>query len=150
MTGSLVPSFFFNEKSVTANIYMDMLELYVVPQLSDLQPTVIFQQDGAPPHWGLIVRELLDNTFPNRWIGRDGPTPWPPRSPDITPLDFFLWGYVKDRVYATHVPDLNTLRRRITDAVASITQEMLHNVWREVEYRLDVLRVTRGAHVEVH
>ena len=70
--------------------------------------------------------------------------------PRHNPVDFFVWGYVKDRVYATHVPDLNTLRRRITDAVASITQEILHNVWREVEYRLDVLRVTRGAHVEVH
>ena len=37
---------------------------------------------------------ILDATFPNRWIRRDGPTPWPPRSPDITPLDFFIWRYV--------------------------------------------------------
>jgi hypothetical protein len=44
----------------------------------------------------------LDATFPNRSVGRDGPTPWPPRSPDITPLDFFLWGYVKDKVYSTY------------------------------------------------
>ena len=50
----------------------------------------IFQQDGAPPHCGSHVRRILDATFPNRWIERDGPTPWPPRSPDITPLDFFL------------------------------------------------------------
>ena len=35
---------------------------------------------------------FLDATFPNRWIGRDGPTPWPPRSPDITPLDIFFYG----------------------------------------------------------
>ena len=45
----------------------------------------IFQQDGAPPHWGSHVRRFLDATFPGRWIGRDGPTPWPPRSPDIIP-----------------------------------------------------------------
>lgn len=38
-------------------------------------------------------------TFPDWWIGRDGPINWPPRSPDISPLDFFLWGYVKDIVY---------------------------------------------------
>ena len=70
-----------------------MLELNVAPQLGEFQPWIIFQQDGAPPHWGSHVRRLLDVTFPNRRIGRDGPTPWPPQSPDITPpLDFFLWG----------------------------------------------------------
>ena len=45
---------------------------------------VISQQDGAPPHWGSHVRRFWDETFPNRWNGRDGPTSWPPRSPDIT------------------------------------------------------------------
>ena len=52
---------------------------------------------------------------------RDGPTPWPPRSPDITPLDFFLWGYVKDKVFSTPVPDITNLKGRITDAFATIT-----------------------------
>jgi hypothetical protein len=78
-----------------------MLELYAVPRLlEDMQPHVFFQQDGATPHWALNVREFLNEKFPNRWIGRGGPIPWPPRSPDITPMDFFLWGYVKDRVFA--------------------------------------------------
>jgi len=71
-----------------------MLELYVVPQLEEFQPWIIFQKDDAPPHWGSDVRRFLDATFPNRWIRRDGPTPWPPRSPDICSLDFVLWGYV--------------------------------------------------------
>jgi len=73
--------------------YLDMLELYVAPQLEEFQQWIIFQQDGAPPHWSSDVRRFLDAIFPNRWIGRDVPTPWPPRSPDIAPLDFFLWGY---------------------------------------------------------
>ena len=72
--------------------HLVMLELYVAPQLEEFKPWIIFQQDGAPPHWGSDVRRFLDAAFLNRWIGRDGPTPWPPRSPDITPLDFFLWG----------------------------------------------------------
>jgi len=62
-----------------------------------------------------------DAAFPNRWIGRDGPTPWPPRSPDITPLTSFLWGYVKDKVFSTPVPDITNLKARITDAFATIT-----------------------------
>ena len=54
------------------------------PQFEQYQPQVIFQQDRAPPHWGLAVRQLLNDTFPERWIGRDGLIPWSPRSPDIT------------------------------------------------------------------
>jgi len=97
------------------------------------------------------VRRFLDATFPNRWTGRDGPTPWPPRSPDITPLDFFLWGYVKDKVFSTPFPDITNLKAtRITDAFAAITEHMLENTWRETDYRLDVLRATKEEHVEVY
>ena len=48
---------------------------YAIPQLQEFQPWVLFEQDGAPPHWELIVRTFLDETFPNRWIDRDGPSP---------------------------------------------------------------------------
>jgi len=92
----------------------------------------------------------LDATFPNRWIGRDGPTTWPPRSPDITPLDYFLWRYVKDKVFSTPVSDITNLKARITDAFATITEDTLANTWRETEYQLDVLRATKAAHVEVY
>ena len=127
-----------------------MLELHVAPQLEEFQPWIIFQQDGAPPHWGSHVRRFLDAAFRNRLIGRDGPTSWPPRSPDITPLDFFLWGYFKDKVCSTPVPDITNLKARIRDAFATITEDMLGNTWREIDYRLDVLCATKGAHVEVY
>ncbi|GBM49030.1 hypothetical protein AVEN_153546-1 [Araneus ventricosus] len=94
-----------------------MLEMYAVPQMQQHQPDVIFQQDGTPPHWGMIVRDFLDENFPDRWCGRGGPIPWPPRSPDITPLDFFLWGFVKNIVYKTPVPSLDELKRRIVTAI---------------------------------
>jgi len=53
----------------------NMLELYVAHQLEEFQLWIIFQQDGAPPHWGSHVRRFFwgDAIFPNRWIGRDGP-----------------------------------------------------------------------------
>ena len=122
-----------------------MLKLYVAPQLEEFQPWIIYQKDGAPPHWGSHARRFLDAIFPNRWIVRVGPTPWPPQSPDITPLDFFLWGYVKDKVFSTPVPDITNLKARITHAFARITEDMLENTWRETDYR-----ATKGAHVEVY
>ena len=93
---------------------------------------------------------FLDATFPNRWIGRNGPTPWPPRSPDITSLDYFLCGYVKDKVFSITVPDITNFKARITDGIATVIEDMLENTWRETDCRLDVLRATKGAHVEVY
>ena len=66
------------------------------------------------------------------------------------PLDFFLWGYVKDNVFSTPVPDITNLKSRIANTFVTITEDMLENTWRETDYRLDVLRATRGAHVEVY
>ncbi|KAJ4448741.1 hypothetical protein ANN_00132 [Periplaneta americana] len=57
--------------------------------------------------------QYLDRRFPDRWIGRGGPIAWPPRSPDLNPLDFYLWGHLKLLVYSSPVPDLESLRNRI-------------------------------------
>jgi len=66
------------------------------------------------------------------------------------PFDFFLWRYVKDKVFSTPVPDITNLKARITDDFATIIEDMLENTWKEIDYRLDVLRATEGAHVEVY
>ncbi|KFM70764.1 hypothetical protein X975_05074, partial [Stegodyphus mimosarum] len=95
MHDGVIGPFFFTEKTVSSVVYLDMLENFIFPQLEELQAHVFLQQDGAPPHWGTIVRSSLKDHFTGRLIGRGGPIPWPPRSPDITPLDFFLWGFVK-------------------------------------------------------
>ncbi|KFM63304.1 Transposable element Tcb1 transposase, partial [Stegodyphus mimosarum] len=102
-----------------------MLENFVFPQLEELQPHVFLQQDGAPPHWGTIVRSSLNDHFTGRRIGRGGPIPWPPRSPDITPLNFFLWGFVKDNVYRRRVSNMDDLKARMTTAIASVDADML-------------------------
>ena len=68
MHNRVIGSFFFCERTITANIYLDKLDLYVAPQLNDLQSLVIFQQDGVPPHLGLDVRKFLDDTFPDIWL----------------------------------------------------------------------------------
>jgi hypothetical protein len=73
-----------------------MLEKFDYPQLQELQPAVFFQQDSAPPRWSLTVHASLNQNFPNCWIGYVGAISWPARSLDITPYDFFLFGYVKD------------------------------------------------------
>ena len=85
----LIGPFFFDENTIRQANFLHMLENYAYPLLITRQPGVMFQLDGAPAHWGLNVRAFLNAAFPQRWIGRDGPTPWYPRSVDINPLDTF-------------------------------------------------------------
>ena len=88
------------------------------------------------------------------WIGRAGQNDqvfckWSPISPDLTVCDFFLWGYVKDRVYVPPLPaNVDKLQERITSAVNSVTPGILHRVWSELDCRIDVCRVTKGGNIE--
>lgn len=152
---SVYGPFFFEWPSVTGDTYLDMLQNWLLPRLqANERDDYIFQQDGAPPHWSLKVRDFLNTNLPDRWIGRAGQEDkvfhkWPPRSPDLTVCDFFLWGYVKDKVYIPPLPQtMNELLERINEAIQTITRGMLQNVWMELDYRLDTCRATRGAHIE--
>ena len=50
-----------------------------------------------------------------------------------SPFDFFLWGYVKDKVFSTPVPDVTNLKARITDTFLTIIEDMLENTWIEID-----------------
>ncbi|KAJ4439598.1 hypothetical protein ANN_07726 [Periplaneta americana] len=63
--------------------------------------------------YGSPVLDRRFRRFPDRWIGRGGPIACPPRSPNLNPLDFYLWGHLKSLVYSSPVPDLESLRNRI-------------------------------------
>ena len=65
--------------------------------------------EGAPPHFSRIARQYLNDHFPGMWIGHNGPVAWPPRSPDLNPIDFYLWGHVKNEVYSTPVTNIDEL-----------------------------------------
>ena len=79
-----------------------------------------FQHDGAPPHYTRHVREYLNESFPNRWLGRGGPVAWPPRSPDLTPIGYYLWGHMKTLVYEARVESRAALRDLIFAAAEHI------------------------------
>jgi len=77
-----------------------MLQNWLLHQMSEDSEDFIFQQDGTTPHWHRDVRRFLNKSLPQRWIGRVGKEDlalqfWPPRSPDLTPCEFFLWGVRK-------------------------------------------------------
>ena len=122
----------------------DLLDDVPLAVLNDMW----FQQDGAPAHWARDARAVLDRMFPGRWIGRGGPVDWPARSPDLTILDFFVWGYLKEQVYATRPRDRDELKQRIREACARITPEMLRAAQRSFIERVNLCAARQGGHVE--
>ena len=141
---------YFFESTVTSKTYKAMLQDYFIPQLKRRRKfsTTIFQQDGAPPHWSLEVRALLNKNFPGRWIGRDGPFRWAPRSPDLSSLDFYLWGFLKDRVYGRRPTSLRQLRTFIEEEVAAISRDNLSSSFQNFERRLQLCLREEGGHFE--
>lgn len=148
--GIIGPIFF--EETVNGERYLAMLQEQFWPAVErlGLKEELIFMQDGAPPHWSRAVRAWLDEKFPGRWIGRGGPMRWPARSPDLTPCDFFLWGFIKSKVYGTRPRDITELKERITAAFDEVTVEMRHKTMQEYRDRLERVIETDGHHIEVH
>ena len=80
--------------TVDSKKYLQLLQIGYLPELykqlpladPDMKDDIWFQLDGASIHTAKIIKEYLEKIFPNRWIGNKGPIPWPPNSPDLTPL----------------------------------------------------------------
>ncbi|GFV86384.1 putative transposable element [Trichonephila clavipes] len=104
-----------------------------------------FQQDGATCHIARATIDLLKDTFGDRLISRFGPVNWPPRSCDLTPLDYFLWGYVKSLVYADKPQTLDHLEDNIRRVIADIRPRMLEKVIENWTSRLDYIQASRGS-----
>lgn len=142
---------FFFTNNVTGPSYLEMLHANVLPALIDKGyniADVIFQHDGAPAHNEVTVRGFLDQNFP-KWIGRNsGFMLWPARSPDLTPLDYFLWGTVKDLVYQTRAANMDELQEKIIHACNSITADMLENTRLNFRKRLHWLIHKQGGLIE--
>ena len=98
------------------------------------------------------MTEWLNTKFPNRWIGRYGPVRWPPRSPDLTPLDFHEWGTLKSRVYSVPVTTREELVNRIQEQCdlmrTEAGQDHLRNAVDSVRRRAHNCRQQEGGHFE--
>lgn len=139
------------EGHLNAAKYIEILEL-LKNQLNLLpeeeRNNIIFQQDGAPAHNSRIARAYLNENF-NAWIGTNGTIRWPARSPDLTPMDFFLWGHVKNVVYETCYETVQELRIAVENVIRGIHHNTLLKATRnEFQRRLMLCSRNDGAHFE--
>jgi hypothetical protein len=94
------------------------------------------------------VRNFLNNTF-GEWIGRRRTVEWPPRSPDLTPMDFTVWGIMKDRVYSVKIRDLEHLKERIDSEFENLFfQNICDTICASVLQRCNRCIANGGRHFE--
>lgn len=141
MVGNYIIGPFFINGTLNGVAYVDLLSNQIIPALQALPDvninSVWYQQDGCPAHNTAAVRRVLNNTFPRRLIANRGDIHWPARSPDLSPNDFFLWGYIKQLVYGhQRANTLEQLQEKIVEAFARVTPVMLHNMRRSFYDRL--------------
>lgn len=141
---------FFIDGTLNAERYLHLLQNSVVPAVRNLDVNfeeIWLQQDGCPAHNARPVQDYLSQTFPERLISTRGIIPWPPRSPDLTPCDFFLWGHLTQILYKhrhERAANLDELRLKIRNILRSITPEILSNVRKEFYDRLGYCEAQEG------
>lgn len=135
----------FFENTVTANRYREFLEI-IINQLDDEEITRgYYQHDNATAHTAAQTQHYLEEFYEDRVISRGL---WPPRSPDLTPLDYFLFGHLKNTVYKNRLHTVDDLKNAITDAVQNISPQQLENVFENMKRRIDMCINNNGGHIE--
>lgn len=150
--GIIGPYFFENDTgnsvTVTGERYRAMIVNFLWPQLNAIDVEDLwFQQDGATCHTANATMALLNEKFPGRIISRNSEVNWPPRSCDLTPLDFFLWGYLKSRVYANKPTTIQQLKGEITRHIGEIGNQLCRDVIRNFDHRIEVCQRSLGGHL---
>ena len=146
----LIGPYFF-ENSVNQHTYLEMLTNFYIPTLHGRHlylQNQWFQQDGATAHCANIVTQLLTQRFEDRVFDRTTQRGWPPRSPDLNPCDFYLWGRLKSIVYSKPVTNLEALKDRIREACRALNKEEIGRAVDDFPRRLHFVTEAHGGHIE--
>jgi len=148
------PYFFEDEagRAVTVNParYTEMLRTFLEPELQRLgveTQNLWFPQDGATAHTARTALRVLKEMFSARVISLRGNAEWPARSPDLNACEFFLYRYLKSKVYEKKPRTTVDLKQNIRDEVAAISPTMLQRVMRNFQKRLWECTDNKGRHL---
>lgn len=145
------PYFFENDEGVAINVngiqYREMIENLLRPAVQNY-PDLWFQQDGATAHTARPTMAILREIFGSRIISRFSDFKWPPRSPDLTAPDFFLWGYLKGKVYANKPRTIQQLKANIREEVGALGPEILRKVMENALERALQVESNNGLHLK--
>ena len=154
--GIIGPFFFLDDEdntvTVTSQRYLSILKKFWVGLgrrvgVAERQ-NQWFQQDGAAPHTSRTVKEWLNRHFGVKVISRGTNHPWSSHSPDLSPLDFHLWGYLKDKMLGQSFDSREDLRDAIIEHVKDIEAIQFHRVIEHFIERIKMCISRKGGHLE--
>jgi hypothetical protein len=149
----LIGPYFFEEEgrtvTVTCQRYVKMLRDFLQPRINDLGNTPLwFQQDGATAHTANESRAVLRGMFPGRLISQRGDIAWPARSPDLSPCDYFLWGYLKAEVFKHRPRTIEELKDAIRSEITAIPEALTRRALQNFRVRLQECITREGKHLD--
>ena len=138
---------YFFKENVNWQNYLDCLKNYFWPKHKNLKNAAqfYFQQDGAPPHRKKEVQDWLKSKFGDRFLDS---SIWPPRSPDLNPCDFSLWGTIKHKVYDPIPLTVEQLKENIIGEFDNFKKTNLNSIFLNMQKRLDLIEQEKGGHIE--
>ena len=150
--GIIGPYFIKNEAgarvTVNGDRYRTMINDFLFENMDDIDTDEMWlQQDGATCHTAIATIDLLKSKFGDKLISRNGPVNWPARSCDLTPLDYFLWGYVKSLVYADKPATIDALEANIVRVLRDIRPAVLEKVAKNWTSSMRFVKNSRGGHM---
>ncbi|XP_039294955.1 uncharacterized protein LOC120353834 [Nilaparvata lugens] len=152
----VIGPYFFEDDNITVTVtserYVTMLQTFLQPKLEELAEEqdlgeIWFQQDGATAHTARISMDLLREMFPGRLISLRGDVKWPARSPDLSVCDFFLWGYLKEKVFKHRPHTLEELKEKIREEIQALPVAICQNAFENFKNRLHQCIAADGRHL---
>ena len=139
---------YYFEDTVNQHNYMEMLQNFFWTRMLKTKnyQKYYFQQDGARPHTALSVQKWLKDKFGEQLIDKDL---WPPRSPDLNPCDFFLWGHLKSKVYNPLPKTLDDLKKNLEREIKNISKNVLKSTFLNFKNRCEMIISAEGGHIEI-
>jgi len=140
---TIVPNFF--DATITTAAYMETFNTFI-NQLDDEElSTGYFQQDGATSHTSHVSMTEIQSFYGDRVISKGL---WPRRSPDLTPPDYFLWRYLKGRVYRNKPRNTEALKTNIAEEIQAVTEDVLTRTFQNWARRVQSCLDANGGHFQ--
>ncbi|XP_076626017.1 uncharacterized protein LOC143344146 [Colletes latitarsis] len=145
--GDVMPPHFFQKgERVTKEVYLEVLKTVIKPWMETMASgrPYVFQQDGAPAHTSHLVKNWLSDNVDMFW-SKDF---WPPNSPDLNPLDYYVWGVIERHTNKCRHPNINSLRAAIESEFTVMKRDQLKSACSRFRARIEQVIEAQGGYIE--
>lgn len=127
--------------------YIEILKKFLKEDAYSLYPegNFLLHQDSAPSHTSGATRQFLDSKIAGKYVTKEE---WIPNSPDVAPMDYFVWGWMRKRVETKKVSSIGSLKRALKQAWDELPQEYIDNALASWPRRIYMIYKAKGNNIE--